>query len=693
MPTYRVTDPETNVTLKLTGDSPPTEEELEQIFAQYAQKPEPKAEPAQGAYRGGGRSVRGGIVAQEKQAEREAFLNSLDPEQRQLIESVSPLEAFAIGAGRGLTTIGRGLGLAEQEDEATKRAYENLENYQGSAKVGEVVGQAAPFVVPGGAVANIASTPLRVAATTALGALEGGTIARGEGRSFADQLVSAGVAGTVAGALDLGLPILGRVVGKSFRRLTGKTPKGALIDAQGNPSDELLKALDDNGLSFEDMLDETIGTLKGQDLNADQVARKAAFEAQGLKPTKAQITRRAADFQAQQEAAKTSTRTRSALEAQEAVLSDRFDDAIKGTAGDIGDTNTVIDTIVSRSTKLDDEISSLYKAAREAAPSDKSIKLSGLTNKLKSLAKSDRATGGAIDSTMGDLQARGVVDENYNVVGRIDVDTAEEIRKGINSLFDGSNPFRNGKLRELKDALDDDVLRIAGKDIFKQARRAKADFEQGLSRAKISKFDTRKSNLVRDILENRVSPDDFSKNVVFSKKWRGEDIAQLKNYLQQDDVGKAAFNDLRAEVLQDIKESSFIGPIDDQGFQALSRDKLEKAIAKIGKSKMEVLFTPEERGFLRAMTVIAKLREPVRGTAMGQGPSAQAVGRLRAQLRQDSILANIADSISLDSKGRATVKARPEKVINPIKGSATRQALALGSGATAASVAAAEEEN
>lgn len=655
--------------------------------------PQPQAvEADSSAYTGGGRSVRGGVVAQEKRAEKEAFLDSLPPEQRQLIESVSPLEAFAIGAGRGLTTIGRGLGIADEESEQVKQSYGNLENYRGSAKVGEVVGQAAPFVIPGGAVANIASTPLRVAATAALGAAEGGLIARGEGRSFADQLVTAGIAGTVAGALDLGLPILGRVVSKSFRRLTGSAPKGSLIDAQGNPSDELLKALDDNGLSFEDMLDETVGTLKGKNLDADQVARKAVFEAQGLKPTKAQITRKAADFQAQQEAAKTSTKTRSALESQEAILSDRFDDAIRGTSGEIGDTNTVIDTIVSRSTRLDDEISRLYGAARESAPTEKSIKLSGLTNKLKSLAKSDRATGGAIDSTMGDLQARGVVDENYNVIGRIDVDTAEEVRKGINSLFDGSNPFRNGKLRELKDALDDDVFRVAGGDVFKQARKAKAEFEKGLSRAKISKFDTRRANLVRDVLENKISPDEFSKNVVFSKKWRGEDIAQLKNYLAQDDVGKAAFNDLRAEVLQDIKEGAFIGPIDDQGFQALSRDKLEKAIAKIGKPKLEVLFSLEERKFLKSMAKIAQLREPVRGTAQGQGPSAQAVGRLRAQLRQDSILANLADSISLDSKGRAAVKARPEKIINPIKGSPTRQALALGAGAAASSQLAAEEQ-
>ena len=38
MPTYRVTDKKTGVTLKLTGDRPPTEEELQKIFSEYSAK-------------------------------------------------------------------------------------------------------------------------------------------------------------------------------------------------------------------------------------------------------------------------------------------------------------------------------------------------------------------------------------------------------------------------------------------------------------------------------------------------------------------------------------------------------------------------------------------------------------------------------------------------------------------------------
>lgn len=43
MPTFRVTDPTTGQVLRLTGDSPPTEQELEQIFAQQA--PAPQIQP------------------------------------------------------------------------------------------------------------------------------------------------------------------------------------------------------------------------------------------------------------------------------------------------------------------------------------------------------------------------------------------------------------------------------------------------------------------------------------------------------------------------------------------------------------------------------------------------------------------------------------------------------------------------
>jgi len=230
----------------------------------------------------------------------------------------------------------------------------------------------------------------------------------------------------------------------------------------------------------------------------------------------------------------------------------------------------------------------------------------------------------------------------------------------MNELFDPQNGFRNSKLRELKDALDDDVFKAAGKDVFQAGRKAKSDFEKGLARAKISKFDSRKANLVRDVLENKISPDTFTNDVVFSKKWRADDIKQLKDYVGTDEIGRAAFDDLRAETMDAIKTRSFFGPEDAQGNQALSRDKLQKALQSIGTPKLKVLFTTEENKFLRDMLQVAKLREPVRGTALGKGPSAQAIGALEEKLNALPLIGRLISAIAVDAQGRAVLRAAPD---------------------------------
>ena len=483
----------------------------------------------------------------------------------------------------------------------------------------------------------------------------------------------------------MGLPIIGRIGGSLIRRVLGKSPKGAVIDAAGNPSKEFTKALDEAGLKFEDILDDAAGELKGQVTDPGQAARKALLESEGFTPTKAQVTRKAADFQTQQEAGKTSTKVRAALERQEALLSTRFDNAVIETGGKAAKpTNTVIDSVVEKASVLDKEVSRLYKVAREVAPGEKNVRPNSLVETIRRLSPQNRKGGFNVESIVGDLQSKGLIDKDLNIQGRVSVEVAEDARQFMNKLFDPQNGFGNDQLRQLKEALDADVFRSAGKDVFNQGRAAKTAFEKELTRAKISKFDSRKANLVRDVLENKINPDTLAKDVVFSKKWRDTDIKQLKDYLSNTDTGKAAFNDLRADVLQNIKNKAFIGAVDEQGFQSLSRDKLEKALKEVGQSKLNVLFTPKESGFLNRMLKVSKIREPVRGTVLGEGPSGQAINKLRAEIRKGSILANLADSFSFDKTGRAVLKASPEKITKPLAGSQTRQAIALGGGAISA---------
>lgn len=695
MPTFEITDPQSGKTLEITGDSHPSEQELEQIFASQRgsiEQPQavvqPIAPPVQGGALFGAPSGQVdprlleamGATSREELAEREQALAALPPGRRALLESINPAEAALIGAGRGLTTIGRAVGLAEPETQFERQAIEQLRTQQPVAVTGgEIAGEAAPFIAPGLGVAGIGTRAGQIAATAGLGALETGLIARGRGADIGTQFQAAGIGGTVAGALDLALPVVGRIGGKIIRKALGKTPKGAVVDASGKPSQELLDALSESGQSFDDIVKEAKDELTKKAVEPREAARKAFLESQGLDPTKAQVTRNAADFQAQQEAAKTSSAVREALEKQDAILTTRFNNKILETGGDsTSQSAAVTDFIAEKATVLDQEISDLYRVAREAMPEAKNVRFENLSKKLRELFPADRRSGGNISAVIGDMKAKTILSPKGKLVGRVSVETSEDLRKLMNELYDEKNPFGNSLLRQLKETLDDDVFSAAGKDVFNQARKAKTNFERELSRAKISKFDSRKANLVRDVLENKVDPDQLVDKVIFSKAWRPDDLQQLKSYLGTDEAGKAAFNDMKAEVLQKIKEKSFIGSVDEAGMQALSRDKLQKAIKSIGAKKMDVLFDREERKFLHDILEVAKIREPVRGTALGRGPSAQAISRLEQKLKELPGLGALVNFINIDAQGRAALRASPSPLpIAPTRmPSAARAAIA-----------------
>ncbi len=407
--------------------------------------------------------------------------------------------------------------------------------------------------------------------------------------------------------------------------------------------DSVQKSLDERGIKFDDLPDKRVAEVQTEvnKVLKENKARIDQFKEMDLDPTKAQATRNASDFQLQQELAKTDTPVRRQLEAQEATLAGKFDERVKGTQGQpVTSGSPVADTIIIRSTQLDEEIGGLYNLARDQAKGAKNIKLDGLGAMLRTRAKSDSATNGLINSVVGEMEAQGILD-GFKVIGKVDVDTAERIRQFINSHFDSTTPLGRSMMRDMKNALDEDVFRNAGGDIFADARKAKAAYEKGLSRAKVSKFDQRKTNVVRDILENKLDINDLAEKVTQSKSYRAEDLQQLKSYLQQDASGKQSWNDLRAEILQTIKEKAFIGPEDATGIGTMSRPALDRIVGRIGESRMNILFDAAERKFLSRMEDLARLREPVRGTALGRGPTAQAVSALERIITTHPLISEV----------------------------------------------------
>lgn len=235
---------------------------------------------------------------QSKQPTASTQPQQLDPYQ-ELAKEQGMFQTGAIAAGRGLAKIVRALGAEDimgtgfpgVETPEERQAFQALERERPVATaVGEAVGEALPFAaVPVGAVPG---TIGRVAAATGLGALEGGLIKRGEGATETEQLAGAGIGGAIAGGMEAILPVIGRIGGKIIRRVTGKTPKGSVVDAAGRPSQELAEALQKSGMSFDDLQQGTIEFMQKQQAGAvpEQAARAARFKEVGIPATRGDIT-------------------------------------------------------------------------------------------------------------------------------------------------------------------------------------------------------------------------------------------------------------------------------------------------------------------------------------------------------------------------------------------------------------------
>jgi hypothetical protein len=580
------------------------------------------------------RMRRASQLANKQEAERKDYLSTLPSAQRALLEDISGPEAFLIGMGRGFTTVGRGLGLAEPETEQERQAIQALEEVQPTATVGgEIIGEAAPFIPLGMGANGLARTVgQRALATGATGALEGGTIAAGRGGDSAEVVQGALAGAAIGSGAELAFPVISRAGRSVYRRLTGKTDEAAsvadnLITPEGlNP--DAAKQLEKEGIEIDDFLRETIDE---SDMSNDQ--RRAVFESLGLDPTQAQITRDKDLFRDQIEAARRSGEVTKAIERQEEILNS----VAQGQLSEIGGTGaranaSASNAIIDKAVELDDEIGNLYQMARESTSDAKNVRFTETAKALRQNAPSNELSGGIVQAIRGNMEQAGVLD-GFKPSGRVSVDQAEELRKTVNRLSRSASPEGKYIAGQIKDALDKDALQASGEDFYKQARKAKFDFEKGLSTETKSKFGKRSTSLVRDILEEKIPEDKIADKVITrGSKYDAKSLKELKNYLQtgtegQIAQGSQAWNDIRANAFDRILSDAFRGSVDAQGNKYLSRAGLEKGFKQIGPDKMSVLFSPKEMSFLRKLAQVSALKEAP--PMVGVSPSGPAIERLQ----------------------------------------------------------------
>ena len=467
--------------------------------------------------------------------------------------------------------------------------------------------------------------------------------------------------------------------GKIYTRLTGKQgPANVIDDSTGQFKPEAIREMRQNSstadiesAAFDELVDMAESGSLGLAGSADDIAeftkrmdefvtsgqatqaqaeRYNLFKRMGLEPTRAQVTRSATDFQTQQELAKTSGPVLSSLEQQQKQLGRAFEAAEERTGGAISSESSPIQqAVVNKANKLTTDINVIYKEAGDSLPDVPSVDIRRYVNEVLRNKSLETKSGGTYSALRGQLERDFDLKipsgaKTYDQPFLVTPKQAETIRQSSNDLYspnsalDSKAGVNNKIVREVKEVLDFDVARSVGKDAFEKARSAYQEFRRGLDPDQLSRFSKNTKSLIRDLLEQKIAPQEVFRKVVASRGYFASDLRALKNYIvgrgkNINPEGAKAWSDLRAETLSFLRTESFGGPLGELGNQTLTRNRLESAVKKIGMDKLKEIFNKSELKFIKDVMQLAKVIEPVGGTAMGKGPSAQAVKQLEDVVR------------------------------------------------------------
>ena len=550
----------------------------------------------------------------EKPAKSAAF----DPEQN---EGVGPGESFLVGVGRGFMNVGRGIGLAEKEDPIVKQALENLQKRHPVAVTGgTIVGEAAPFVVPGSAVGAIGSNAARVGGATVLGAVEGNIISRGNERE--ETLKDTGIGGVVAGGFELLSGPLGRVGRALIKRLGKKVPPNGLLTRSGRPTPEFQKILDDAGVDFDALSDATLDAITGADPGSvvDDAARAARFRGQGIPATTGDITQ---DFatQAQEERLLSMASGASGEPLRQLKLeqSEAFKGAVENLVDGLGipdeSGEAVKSALIGRKSLLEDQKKRLYREFAQSAPELRAAPI--LNDRIreavpdaKTMRRLGRIKGSNIDALEDLLVEFGIDDAPERVErfiqsgGQIEpltIGNFDDFRVALNQLTDGVDSGAKATavaVSPIKKALDeeaafiDDAMKASGladdsvlaplKQARETVRTLKTEFSKD---SVVGRLTGVRRDGVTPIIESSRVFDELTRRPV-------EDVDRVvASLLESGDPGKKALGDLQATAVLRALNNALKAPSRrTSGIETVAGNMFVKELRKIGDDKLELLF-------------------------------------------------------------------------------------------------------
>jgi hypothetical protein len=442
-----------------------------------------------------------------------------------------------------------------------------------------------------------------------------------------------------------GFGALAPAIGSALSKVLAKSVPGRqvkVLNSDGTLSDDALRMISESADPAAVSRSVAAQLVDDGVLTPEQAKTFNLFRSQGVNPTRANLTQTADDWQLQQSSIKNSGPLRTAVDQQDVALASRgqqLADATGGTPGDLYSTGQSIHSAVSRRALDEDQmINGLYRMARDRASDSSVVGVNSTVTKLREVAQQDTLSGGAVSAIKGELQRRGLMNNKWRPQGRMTVEQAEEIRQVMNQFYGNTqNPQAREVIKTLKSALDDDVFRATGDDLFKEARAARAQFSRNIERSRVNKFDKSQKSLVQDILDNKINPEQVFERVVVQRGYGVDDLRGLRNYLtngtpEQVAQGQQALNDMRRQAIDFMFDRATSGAGRTEVGVAFNGTGFRKAMDQIGSRKLEVLFTPDEMRSLAAVRSITEARIPVTMTQQGRGPTEVAMEALQREL-------------------------------------------------------------
>lgn len=580
-------------------------------------------------------------------------------------EGVGAGGAFAIGAGAGLTNVGRGaqrlllqaFGTPEEQEAAkqagvfSEQALAPLREEQPVATfLGEITGESAALPIGG-----IGTGAARLGTAALTGALAGGLSTAGRGGEASDIALTSAIGGALGPVGEAVGALVGRLgpqaavgIRNLIRRATGADAPASFFTASGQPTREALEAIDQLNITADDFREAFSGPLSQisdtQGLPAEQAFRASRAAEQGVSLTRGQSSR---DF-AQQEAEQTlknlateeGAQARLFFDAQQADLVSAKNRFVENIGGAIDATREgrgeALKTSLRELNQAEKEtVRQLYTDLAELPGGDVRLNGSPLVDLKEELVReivpSDRITKG-LDNILNDFAISPDFDDaTATFQGPLTFKNAEKLRKRLNRL-NPSDPADVAVIATMKDNFDN--LIGAATEQFPEnsdiAGAAKA--ARDAAAARFDKFQAK--DIIQDLIDFKkgTKTDRVADSQVFDKVFQGtkkiENIKRVKRILLSNGTpeSKQAWKSIQAQGMLDILGKAVTETPD--GF-VISGAKLNSAVKRFGDDAIKQLLDPAQlKAFKALQGTIGDSTIPVSGTTNPSGTAAKIMNTL-----------------------------------------------------------------